>query len=89
MSLSGLPEASWAVMSALYVIRPGAGGTLGSLGSRAGATVLGSVTGLVLLHALGQGPWQTLLARQARPPARRARRWTGRSGSGSGRGCSP
>lgn len=62
MRLQHLPEASWAVMSALYVIRPSVGGTLGSLGSRITATVLGSAVGLALLVALGQGPWQTPLA---------------------------
>ncbi|MDF1586607.1 FUSC family protein [Marinimicrococcus flavescens] len=62
MRVAHLPEASWAVMSALYVIRPSVGGTLGSLGSRVAATILGSAVGLALLLVLGQGAWQTPLA---------------------------
>jgi uncharacterized membrane protein YccC len=59
----GLPESLWAVMSALIVMRPTAGSTLGAGGERMRGTLAGTLFGLsgVWLHHIGvPGPLATL-----------------------------
>jgi uncharacterized membrane protein YccC len=57
-ALLGLPESFWAVMSALIVVRPTAGSTLGAGWDRVRGTLGGTITGLVgvwLLHGVRHG----------------------------------
>jgi uncharacterized membrane protein YgaE (UPF0421/DUF939 family) len=60
----GLPEGFWAVMSALIVVRPDAGATLGAGWERVRGTVVGTVCGLlgVWLRHTGVGAPQATLA---------------------------
>jgi hypothetical protein len=44
--VTGLPQASWAVISALFVIQPNVGGTIGTALGRIAGTALGTVCGL-------------------------------------------
>jgi Fusaric acid resistance protein family len=60
----GLPESFWAVMSALIVVRPTAGSTLGAGWDRVRGTMTGTVVGLggVWLHHSGLGSAASTLA---------------------------
>jgi uncharacterized membrane protein YccC len=60
----GLPESFWAVMSALIVVRPTAGSTLGAGWDRVRGTLSGTVIGLggVWLHQVGIGSHTSTLA---------------------------
>lgn len=62
--LLGLPEGFWAVMSALIVLRPNTGATLGAGWDRVKGTVVGTLFGLggVWLRHLGLGTTDATLA---------------------------
>lgn len=49
-------QASWAVISALYVVQPHLDGTLSNAAARLGGTALGTAIGLGILHAVGFWP---------------------------------
>lgn len=51
--LAGLPQASWAVISALFVVQPNVGGTISSALGRIAGTVLGTAVGLGCVLTLG------------------------------------
>ena len=51
--LAGLPQASWAVISALFVIQPNVGGTISTALGRIAGTVLGTAVGLACVLTLG------------------------------------
>lgn len=63
-ALLRLPESFWAVMSALIVVRPTAGATLGAGWDRVRGTMIGTVVGLggVWLHHVGIGSSASTLA---------------------------
>lgn len=55
--VSGLPQVSWAVISALFVIQPNVGGTLGAALGRIAGSMLGTVLGLACVLVLEASPW--------------------------------
>ncbi|QLF71539.1 FUSC family protein (plasmid) [Peteryoungia desertarenae] len=57
---AGLPEPSWSVFSALFVIQASVGGTIQSAVWRIMGAGLGLVLGLVAIFLLGSGGWDTL-----------------------------
>ncbi len=58
MRVAGLPEASWAVISAVFVMQPSAGGTVGSVLDRILAALGGTAIGLALLFLMGNDGWR-------------------------------
>ncbi|SMF53527.1 Fusaric acid resistance protein family protein [Azospirillum oryzae] len=62
MTVLGLPQASWAVISALFVTQINVGATFNSVIYRLASAVLGTATGLGCVYLIGQGPWQTALS---------------------------
>ena len=57
---AGLPEPSWSVFSALFVIQASVGGTIQSAVWRIMGACLGLVLGLAAIFLLGSGGWDTL-----------------------------
>lgn len=57
-----LPEPSWAVFSALYVIQGSIGGTLTAARDRVLGAVLGSIIALACIYLIGLGSWGTILS---------------------------
>nr|CAD6437865.1 FUSC family protein [Rhizobium sp. Q54] len=58
----GLPEPSWSVFSALFVIQSSVGGTIRSAMARIGGGAAGLIIGLIVIFAIGIGGWLTVLA---------------------------
>ncbi|MCG7360334.1 FUSC family protein [Roseomonas sp. ACRSG] len=57
-----LPDPSWAVFSALYVIQGSVGGTLTAAKDRVLGAMLGSLIALACIYLIGLGGWQTILS---------------------------
>ncbi|EHM00679.1 hypothetical protein HMPREF9946_02506 [Acetobacteraceae bacterium AT-5844] len=57
-----LPEPSWAVFSALYVIQGSIGGTLTAAKDRVLGAVLGALIALFCVYLIGLGGWRTILS---------------------------
>ncbi|HEV7371906.1 FUSC family protein [Arenibaculum sp.] len=62
MKLAALPELSWAVISALFVIQPSVGGTVNSVVGRLLGTVLGTLVGLACVRFIGTQGWMAALS---------------------------
>lgn len=56
-----LPEPSWAVFSALFVLQASVGGTITNVIHRIIGGVVGLLIGLACLYILGTGGWRTVL----------------------------
>ena len=56
-TITGLPQTSWAVVSALFVIQPNVGGTVGAALGRIAGTALGTAVGLACVYAIGVSSW--------------------------------
>ncbi len=59
--ITGLPQASWGVITALFVIQPNIGDTISSALGRIGGTVLGTALGLAYVLAFGTSAWSNAL----------------------------
>ncbi|MBT9372236.1 FUSC family protein [Rhizobium sp. CSW-27] len=59
-SLSGLPQPSWAVFSALFTVQSSLDGTIGSAIFRIAGGALGLVVGLAAIGLVGTGGWLTV-----------------------------
>lgn len=59
-SLSGLPQPSWAVFSALFTVQSNLDGTIGSAIFRIAGGGLGLVVGLAAIGLVGTGGWLTV-----------------------------
>ncbi|MBP0447294.1 FUSC family protein [Roseomonas sp. SSH11] len=57
-----LPEPSWAVFSALYVIQGSIGGTITAARDRVLGAVTGSLIALACIYLIGLGGWRTVLS---------------------------
>ncbi|HWX47271.1 MAG TPA: FUSC family protein [Roseomonas sp.] len=57
-----LPDASWAVFSALFVIQSSIGGTLTAAADRVLGAVIGALLALACIFAIGTGEWWTILS---------------------------
>lgn len=57
-----LPDPSWAVFSALFVVQDSVGGTVTSAVNRVLGAVLGLALGVAALLAIGSGEWRGLVA---------------------------
>lgn len=57
-----LPEPSWAVFSALFVIQGSIGGTLTAAMDRVQGAVLGALLALLCVSVIGTGAWRTILS---------------------------
>lgn len=58
----GLPDPSWSVFSALFVVQSSVGGTIRSAIARMCGGAIGLAIGLTLIFAIGTGGWLTVLA---------------------------
>jgi uncharacterized membrane protein YccC len=61
MTFFGLPQTTWALISALFVVQPNIGSTLSTVLDRIYCAILGTAVGLSLLYLLGHGGWHTAL----------------------------
>jgi uncharacterized membrane protein YccC len=59
--LTGLPQPSWAVISALFVIQPNVGATVGAALGRIAGTAAGTAIGLVCVLTVGPSAWAIAL----------------------------
>lgn len=62
MSLAGLPQTSWAVVSALFVTQMNVGATIGSVLDRLSSAAIGTLIGLGCLYLIGTDGWMTALS---------------------------
>jgi uncharacterized membrane protein YccC len=59
--ITGLPQVSWAVISALFVIQPNVGGTISTALGRVAGTMLGTAIGLACVFLIGASTWAVAL----------------------------
>src|SRR5690606_34174727 len=59
--LTGMPQASWAVISALFVIQPDVGATIGTALWRIAGAAVGTGVGLACALAVGTSTWEIVL----------------------------
>ncbi|MDJ0386941.1 FUSC family protein [Roseomonas sp. E05] len=57
-----LPDVSWAIFSALFVIQSSIGGTVSAAADRMAGALLGAVMALACIFVIGIGEWRTVLA---------------------------
>jgi uncharacterized membrane protein YccC len=56
-TIAELPQTSWAVVSALFVIQPNVGGTVSAALGRIAGTALGTALGLACVYVIGVSGW--------------------------------
>jgi len=61
-TLLGLPDPSWAVFSALFVIQSSIGGTVTAATDRVIGALIGALLALACIFVIGLGEWRTVLS---------------------------